>query len=128
MHKVVNQEKDAQINQDKLAARGKSKVTDLSSYQRQRELTAREAKKKAIVEFISENECTFDYIKQACQNFIDLPREKRPNGRIVFLVFCECLGVEPLTENKLLFELFDNEEMGDMDFRELLLGMLNFIE
>ena len=105
MHKVVNQEKDAQINQDKLAERGKSKVTDLSSYQRQRELTAREAKKKAIVEFISENECTFDYVKQAYQNFIDLPREKRPNGRIVFLVFCECLGVEPLTENKLLFDL-----------------------
>ena len=33
-----------------------------------------------------------------------------------------------MTENKVLHNLFDNEEMGDMDFREMLLGMLNFIE
>ena len=57
-----------------------------------------------------------------------MPSEKRPNGRIVFLTFCECLGVEPLTENKLIFDLFDNEEMGDMDFREMLLGFLNFLD
>lgn len=128
MHKAVNAEKDAAINKERQAEQGKSKATDLSSYQRQRELTTREAKKKSIVGFIAENEATFDFVKQAYQNFLDIAREKRPGGRIQFLIFCECLGVEPLTENKLLFDLFDNEEMGDMDFRELLLGMLNFIE
>merc|ERR1711934_577103 len=60
-----------------------------------------------------------DYIKQAYQNFLDLPREKRPNGRIRFQDFCDCLGVEALTENKVLHGLFDNEEMGDMDFIDI---------
>jgi Ca2+-binding EF-hand superfamily protein len=128
MHKEVNKEKDNAANKERQAASGKAKVTDLSSYQRQKELTTREGKKKQIIEFITENDVNLDYIKQAYQNFLDLPREKRPNGRIRFQEFCDCLGVEALTENKVLHSLFDNEEMGDMDFRELLLGMMNFID
>jgi Ca2+-binding EF-hand superfamily protein len=128
MHKEVNAEKDKLLNKERQAAAGKSKGTDLSSYQRQRELTSREAKKAALIQFITDNEVTFDYVKQAYQVFIEFPREKRPGGRVPFKTFCEALGVEALTQTKQLHQLFDNEEMGDVDFREVLLGMMNFIE
>ena len=128
MHKAVNEERDAAQNKERQLATGKGKGADLSSYQRQRELTSREAKKSAIIEFVSNNEVTFDFIKQAYQIYVELPRERRPGGRVRFETFCECLGVEALTEYKLLHSMFDNEELGDMDFRELLLSMMNFVD
>jgi serine/threonine-protein phosphatase 2B regulatory subunit len=128
MHKEVTATKDAAINKERQAAAGKGKGTDITSFQRQRELTSREAKKSAVIQFIADNEVTFDYIKQSYQIFLELPRERRPGGRVSYVTFCECLGVETLTQFKLLHELFDNEEMGDADLREVLLAMMNFVE
>jgi len=37
------------------------------------------------------------------------------------------LRVEPITEYRKLFDLFDSESLGDVDLREFLLSMLNFV-
>ena len=128
MHKEVNLAKDKELEQDRQMVQGKLKGADLSAYQRQRELVAREAKKKALSMFMKDNEVNFDSIKTFYQVFTELPKERRRGGRVEFGEFCICLGVEPITEYRLLHSLFDNEEVGDADFREILLGMMNFLE
>jgi len=128
MHKEVNAAKDKDLQEERQMTQGKLKGTDLTAYQRQRELTAREGKKKALLSFIKDNEVNFDAIKNFYQVFTELPKERRRGGRVNFGDFCICLGVEPITEYRLLHTLFDNEEMGDSDMREVLLGMMNFVE
>lgn len=128
MHKEVNAAKDKRMQEERQMMQGKLKSQDLSAYQRQRELTMRESKKKALISYINDNECNFDAIKNYYQVFTELPKERRPGGRVKFAEFCICLGVEPITEYRLLHSLFDNEEMGDSDMREILLGLMNFVE
>ncbi len=128
MHKEVNNERDNAQSKEQQLASGKAKATDLTSFQRMRELTSREAKKAALILFIADNEINFDFIKQSYQIYLELPRERRPGGRVNFNTFCECFGLEPLTQFKMLHELFDNEEMGDVDFREVLLSAMNFVD
>jgi Ca2+-binding EF-hand superfamily protein len=101
---------------------------DLNAYQRQKEMTLRESKKKMLVNFAKENEVTFDYIKIAYQSFVDMPREQKAKGKVKFAQFCDALSVEPIAEYKLLHNLFDLEETGEADFREFLLSLMNFID
>jgi Ca2+-binding EF-hand superfamily protein len=128
MHKVIVQKKDDDQAVARQAIAGKTAGLDLTAYQRQKELTQREAKKKMLVAFVAENECTFDYIKQAFQYYADLPKERRIKGRIKFPDFCKALNVEPISEYRILHSLFDNEESQEVDFREVLLSMMNFID
>lgn len=128
MHKVIVQKRDDEILADKQAMGGKTTGLDLTTYQRQKEMTQREAKKKMLISFIAENEITFDYIKTAYQYFADMPKEKRMRGRIKFPEFCKALAVEPISEYRILHSLFDSEESQEVDFREFLLSMLNFVE
>lgn len=128
MHKEVNAAKDREQEDERQMAGGKLLGADLSSYQRQRELTSREAKKRAIISFVRDNDVNFDSIKNFYQVFVELAKERRPGGRVKFGEFCICLGVEPITEYRLLHALFDSEEVGDADLREFLLGCMNFVE
>lgn len=127
MHKEINKIRDQEIMKEKQALAGKSQGVDLSAFQRQKEMTTREQKKRMISSFVLDNEVDFDYIKRSHIHFLELPKEKRPGGRIKFPEFCQVMDVEPITEYKNLHAFYDTEEMGDMDIREFLLSMMNFI-
>lgn len=127
MHKEINNVKDQDTMKDKQAMAGKSQGLDLTSFQRQKEMLAREEKKKMILNFIADNDIDFDYIKSAYADFVDLPKEKRPGGRVKFVDFCAIMKVEPITEYRNMHAFYDDEETGDMDLREFLLSMMNYV-
>lgn len=126
MHKDVNRINDEAIMKEKQSLAGKVQGLDLTSFQRQKEMTTREVKKKMIISFVADNEVNFDYIRQSYTEYLELPKELRPNGRIKFPEFCSVLNIEPITEYKNLHAYYDTEELGNMDFREFLLSMMNF--
>lgn len=128
VHKEVSKAKEEDIAEDRNALAGKFKSTDLSAYQRQKEMTQREAKKKMLVTYVVDNEVTFEYVKAAFAEFEALPKEKRLGNRIKFEEFHKCLQIEPIQVYKNLFGLFDTQENGDVDFREFLLSLFNFIQ
>jgi serine/threonine-protein phosphatase 2B regulatory subunit len=113
--------------QDKQALAGKNTSTDLESFQRQKELLNRETKKKILHTFIIDNEISFESIKQSFYDFLELPKEKRIGDKIKFLDFCKVMKIEPITEYKNLHSLYDNEETGELNVKEFLLSLMNFI-
>lgn len=127
MHKEVNAEKDAELLKDKQILTGKSQGLDLQTFQRQKEITQREQKKRMILSFMDDNEATFEYIQQSYSNFVEIPMERRPGGRVKFDDFCQIFKIEPITEYRKLHAFYDDEETGDMDVREFLLSMMNYI-
>jgi Ca2+-binding EF-hand superfamily protein len=127
MIQQVNAGKEELVLEDKMINAGILKSNDLTAYQRQKEMTQRESKKNMLVSFVADNEVTIDYIKSSYQAFLFLPKSRRMGGRIKFPDYCEVLQVEPIQEYQRLHSLFDSEELGDLDFREFLLSMLNFI-
>jgi len=130
MHKEINRDKESDLLRDKQAVTGKTSAAaalDLSAFQRQKELLAREAKKKMLLAFIVDNELTFDIIRQAHEAFLELPLDQRPNGRLKFDIFAQVMRVETIAEYRQLHSLYDDEEMGDMDIREFLLSLMNFV-
>lgn len=128
MHKEINKVKDQEVMKEKQALAGKMQGLDLTTFQRQKEITVREQKKKMIVSFVVDNEVDFAYIKRSHLKFLELSVEKRIGGRIRFPEFCTVMDVEPIQEYKLLHAFYDTEEMGDMDIREFLLSMMNFVD
>jgi Ca2+-binding EF-hand superfamily protein len=128
MHKEINKHKDLETMKEKQALAGKMQGLDLTTFQRQKEITVREQKKKMIVSFVVDNEVDFSYIKRAHMKFVELVKEKRVGGRVRFPEFCSVLDVEPIQEYKNLHAYYDSEEMGDMDIREFFLSMLNFVD
>lgn len=130
MHKEIARDKESDMLRDKQAVTGKTSNAaslDLSAFQRQKELLQREAKKKMLLAFIDDNELTFDAIRQAHGSFIDLSIDQRPGGRLKFEIFAQVMRVEPIAEYRQLHSLYDDEEMGDMDLREFLLSLMNFV-
>jgi len=128
MHKEINKVKDQETMKEKQALAGKVQGLDLTAFQRQKEITVREQKKKMIVQFVVDNEVDFAFIKRCHLKFLELPLEKRPGGRIRFTEFCHVVDVEPIQEYKNLHKFYDTEEMGDMDIREFFLSMMNFVD
>lgn len=127
MHAAIALKREDERQEDKNMLTGKVKGTDLSAFQRQKEMLQREAKKEALCMLIYDSEINFEYVKRSYENFTNLKKEKRIGGRIRFEEFCSCLEIEPIVQYKNLHALFDSEELGDLDFREFLLSMLNFI-
>jgi serine/threonine-protein phosphatase 2B regulatory subunit len=128
MHREISKEKDVEVMKEKQALAGKMQGLDLTTFQRQKEITVREQKKKMIVSFVVDNEVDFAYIKRCHLRFLELGPDKRLGGRIRFPEFCTVMDVEPIQEYKNLHAFYDTEEMGDMDIREFLLSMLNFVD
>jgi Ca2+-binding EF-hand superfamily protein len=46
---------------------------------------------------------------------------------VSFETFCEALAIEPIGEYLQMFNLFDKEQSGKIDFREYVLGLLNVV-
>jgi len=128
MHREINKDKDIEVMKEKQALAGKMQGLDLTTFQRQKEITVREQKKKMIVSFVVDNEVDFAYIKRAHVKFLELQPTKRIGGRIRFPDFCAVMDVEPIQEYKNLHAFYDTEETGDMDIREFLLSMMNFVD
>lgn len=128
MHKEINKEKDVDAMKQKQALAGKMQGLDLTTFQRQKEITIREQKKKMIVSFVVDNEVDFAFIKRSHLKFLELPPVKRVAGRIRFTEFCSVMDVEPIQEYKNLHAFYDTEETGDMDIREFMLSMMNFVD
>jgi len=128
LHEEVQQARENERQKEKQALAGKPIGLDLTSFQRQKEMILRETKKRAILGFIEDNELDFDGIRHGYESFLAIPVEKRVGGRIKFDQFCYCLRVEPISEYKKLFSLYDNEGLNDIDFREFLLSVTNFVE
>lgn len=128
MHKAVTAANDKLAEKERQALTGKSGGMDLSAFQRQKEMILRESKKKAFHTFVVDNETDFDSVKSSYYFYLEIPKPRRLGGRVNFDLFCQTLRIEPITEYKLLFNLFDSEEMGDVDMREVLLTMMNFVE
>ena len=125
--KEVDNAREAAYQEEKNLLNANIKGTDLSAFQRQKEMTQREAKKKMLVTFVYDNELNFNSIQAAFREYMALPRSKRPLGRVKFEEFVKCLGVDAIQEYRNLHALFDNEELGDLDFREFLFSLMNFI-
>ncbi|RYH08712.1 EF-hand domain-containing protein [archaeon] len=106
---------------------GKSQGLDLTAFQRQKEMLNREEKKKMILNFIADNDVDFDYIRQAYRDYYDLAKERKPGGRVQFPDFCQVMKVEPIMEYRKMHSFYDDEELGDMDLREFLLSMMNYV-
>lgn len=128
MHKAVVAANDVLAEKERQALTGKAGGMDLSAFQRQKEMILRESKKKAFHSYVVDNETDFDSIRTSYYFYLELPKTKRVGGRVDFDIFCQTLRIEPITEYKMLFNLFDSEEMGDVDLREVLCTMLNFVE
>ena len=126
--KDISALEEKESNLEKQALAGKHVGLDLSAFQRQKEMLQREAKKKLLIGFVGDNEVDFDFIKHAYSRFTSIPKEKRKNGRLSFEQFCQVLDVEPISEYKQIHVLFDNEEKGDIDFKEFCLSLMNFVE
>ena len=128
LHEEVQQSRENDKQKEKQALAGKPVGLDLTSFQRQKEMILRETKKRSILAFIDDNELDFDGVRHGYESFLSISADKRVRGRIKFDQFCYCLRVEPISEYKKLFSLYDNESLGDIDFREFLLSVTNFVE
>eukprot|EP00602_Paraphysomonas_sp_CaronLab_P013159 CAMPEP_0185042824 /NCGR_PEP_ID=MMETSP1103-20130426/42571_1 /TAXON_ID=36769 /ORGANISM="Paraphysomonas bandaiensis, Strain Caron Lab Isolate" /LENGTH=1240 /DNA_ID=CAMNT_0027582953 /DNA_START=164 /DNA_END=3886 /DNA_ORIENTATION=+ len=124
----ANEAKLKEIEDEKLVMAGRANEVDSATYQRQKEMQARDMKKKMITNFLHDHEYDFDSLKMGYNSYLDLPREQRANGNVTFNQFCNLLRIDPINENNRLFGLFDPERSGKVDFREFLLGCFNFVE
>lgn len=139
LHKEVKQQRAKEESKDKvlMTETNALKVSnnagaggvglDFNSFQRQKEMKKRESKKKLFTSFVVENDVNFDYIKNSYQNYLDFPKEKRLRGKLKFDEFCSACAVEPIAEYRRLHSLFDDENTEELDFREFILSLLNFI-
>lgn len=126
--KEIGEIEENESNLEKQALAGKHVGLDLTAFQRQREMLQREAKKKLLISFVADNEVDFDFVKHAYSRYASLPKEIRKTGKVNFEQFCQIVDVEPISEYKQIHTIFDTEEKGDMDFKEFILSLMNFVE
>lgn len=121
-------EKHSAFDDQQLAQRNeKLAKSDLSTFQRHKELALRESKKKLLADFLRENTFDYDSIKNAYSRYLQIPRTRRVGGKVDFNQFCQLLLQEPVGENLRLFSIFDLDKSGKVDFREFLLVGMNFV-
>lgn len=102
---------------------------DLSTHHRQREMLLRESKREALTSFTIDVELDFEEVQLIYAKYQGLMNEQPMlAGLIPFEMFCGLFKVEPISEYKHLFSLFDEEELQRVNFKEFLLSLLNFIE
>ncbi len=101
---------------------------DTKSFERQREMAARDLKRRMLTQFVSENQIGPTEVGYAWEKYTHLPPGRSDNGEIDFELFCELLNVEPTGEYHKLFGLFDGDGSGDVDVKEFILGLCNFVD
>ena len=98
------------------------------SFERQREMAARDLKRRMLTQFVSENQIGPTEVGFAWEKYTHQPPERIEGGVIDFELFCELLQVEPTGEYHKLFGLFDGDGSGDVDIKEFILGLCNFVD
>ena len=77
--------------------------------------------------FVDDNGLGQGEVMFAYEQFQGLPSEERSTGEIDFELFCKLLQVEATGEYHHLFTLFDEDNGGTVNIKELILGLCNFI-
>ncbi|GMH78375.1 hypothetical protein TrST_g3556 [Triparma strigata] len=101
---------------------------ETKSFERQREMAARDLKRRMLTQFVSENQIGPTEVGYAWEKYTHQPPERVGEGVIDFELFCELLQVEPTGEYHKLFGLFDGDGSGDVDIKEFILGLCNFVD
>jgi len=76
--------------------------------------------------FVADNDIHFSSIKRAYEKFQFLDAEK--TGMVTFDGFCDLMEVDGTGEYLKMFTLFDPENSGSIDIKQLFLGMNNFTQ
>lgn len=87
-------------------------------------IKARNAKRKALDEFARDNYLKPESIKRAYRRFQVL--DKKKSGIMDYAEFCEILQLEPSTQCEEVFKLYDYDQSGQIDAKELLIALANF--
>ena len=87
-------------------------------------MQARNAKRKILDEFARDNNLKPESIKRAYRRF--MASNKNKSGVIDYTEFCVILQVDPSTQCEDLFQLYDYDDIGMIDARELLVALANF--
>lgn len=111
-----------------LKTKGQTDNADLAMHHRQKEMLQKESRRKALLSFVEDNSIHFEDIQIAYTKFSAATTQRPSNGTINFDRFCELFKVEPISENKHLFDLFDEDETKNINLKEFVLSLLNFIE
>ena len=85
---------------------------------------ARNAKRKALDEFARDNYLKPESIKRAYRRFQVL--DKKQSGVIDYTEFCEVLQVQPSVQAESVFRMYDYNQSGLIDAKELLIALANF--
>ena len=105
-----------------------NKPDNAKTFERQREMAARDLKRRMLTQFVSENQIGPTEVGYAWEKYTHLPPGRCEDGEIDFELFCELLQVEPTGEYHKLFGLFDGDGSGDVSVKEFILGLCNFVE
>jgi Ca2+-binding EF-hand superfamily protein len=87
-------------------------------------IKARNAKRKSLDEFTTENNLKPESIKRAHRRFQVLDKKKA--GVMDYPEFCEVLQVEPSVLSEDVFKLYDYAGSGLIDAKEVLIALANF--
>ncbi|KAL3781442.1 hypothetical protein ACHAW5_001519 [Stephanodiscus triporus] len=85
---------------------------------------ARNAKRKALERFARDNYLKPESIKRAHRRFQVL--DKKKSGVMDYTEFCEVLQVEPSVQCEEVFKMYDYNQSGLIDAKELLIALANF--
>lgn len=111
-----------------LKTKGQSDSADLVMHHRQKDLLQKESKRRALLSFVEDNSLSFEDVQVAYTKVSSSANQQMSMSSIDFDRFCEIFKVEPISENKRLFELFDEYETKKINLKEFLLSLLNFVE
>jgi len=111
---VSSQHKDMKRNAEDAARRAK-------------EAESKEEKRKMLSAFVEENSIGGAELAYAVDKALEIPLTERQEG-IDFKTFCQLNQVDPTGEYLAMFNLFDLDETGMIDFKTITLGMLNFVD
>lgn len=85
---------------------------------------ARQVKRKALEEFARDNLLKLESIKLAHRRFQRVDKKKA--GVMDYTEFCEVLQVEPSVQCEAVFKMYDYNNSGLIDAKELMIALNNF--
>lgn len=103
-------------------------TTDARAYRRQKDMAQRERKRTSMITFVREAEISFADCKRAWAIFSNLPPSSRVGYATTFETLCSVFQIEPIGEYLRMFNHFDADGRGTIEFRQFMLGLLNFVE
>lgn len=100
-------------------------VKELAPEEKQRQVAIKEEKKRLMKRFVQDNNPSLDLLMRVSQKFRQMHKDS-----LDFDDFCLLFEVEPTGEYRRLFSLYtpDAQSEEDADLREILLGVVNFMD